>query len=251
MTLDGALSAAATLIAGAFCISTTDRWLRRRRAHDAAWSISLALFALGSGALWWAEARGWSTASFRVFYFAGAIANVPWLASGTVHLLVGDPIARRVRNALVFFTGLAAGVMLVAPTSAPIVPDELPKGSEVFGAGPRALAAVGSGVAALVIIVGALWSIGRVWRGRIPALGAASRQVADARRLVAANSLIAVGTLVLSASGSLAGRLGEDRAFAVTLLVGVCVLFAGFLVTSTRRVGSQRAAQQFAELVVG
>ena len=46
------------------------------------------------------------------------------------------------------------------------------------------------------------------------------------------NLLIAAGTLVLSASGTLAGRLGKDRAFAVTLLVGIVVLFAGFLVAS-------------------
>jgi len=30
-----------------------------------------------------------------------------------------------------------------------------------------------------------------------------------------------------------AGRLGKDRAFAVTLLIGIAVLFVGFLVAST------------------
>jgi hypothetical protein len=52
---------------------------------------------------------------------------------------------------------------------------------------------------------------------------------------------------VLSASGTLAGRLGEDRAFAVTLLVGIVVLFSGFLVASTQTNNSQRTAQQLAE----
>ena len=46
------------------------------------------------------------------------------------------------------------------------------------------------------------------------------------------NVLVATGTLVLSASGSFAGRFGKDRAFAVTLLVGLCILFSGFLVAS-------------------
>jgi hypothetical protein len=50
--------------------------------------------------------------------------------------------------------------------------------------------------------------------------------------LVLGNVLIAVGTLILSASGTLAGRLGKDQAFAVTLLAGIVVLFAGFLVAS-------------------
>jgi hypothetical protein len=63
------------------------------------------------------------------------------------------------------------------------------------------------------------------------------------------NVLIAVGTLVLSASGTVAGRLGKDRAFAVTLLVGICILFAGFLVASggaSRRVGLAESHQRAA-----
>jgi hypothetical protein len=51
--------------------------------------------------------------------------------------------------------------------------------------------------------------------------------------LVVGNLLIATGTIVLSASGTIAGRLGKDTAFSVTLLIGVTVLFAGFLVAST------------------
>jgi hypothetical protein len=110
----------------------------------------------------------------------------------------------------------------------------MPQGSELFGVAPRVFAAVGSGVAALVIIGGAVWSIIRVIRGRIPAVGEAQRHITSSRRHAASNSLIAIGTLVLSGSGTLAGRMGEDRAFAITLLVGIVVLFSGFLVASTQ-----------------
>jgi hypothetical protein len=82
-----------------------------------------------------------------------------------------------------------------------------------------------------------------------PSLTSANaRQVISPRRLAFGNVLIATGTIVLSASGTLAGRLGKDRAFAVTLLAGVIVLFAGFLVASnsTRRASVQRAAQYLA-----
>ena len=236
-TMNAALAAATTLVAVAFSLSTLDRWLRRRRAHEQAWTVSLALFALGSAALWWAESAGWSLGAFRVFYLAGAVLNVPWLALGTVYLLAGPVVGDRVRGWLVLLSGLAAGIVLFAPTRTGVHGGDLPTGKDVFGVAPRVLAAVGSGVAALVIIVGALWSAWRVWRGRVPSLGAV-RTVAAPRRLVAGNVLIAVGTLVLSASGTLAGRLGKDRAFTVTLLVGICVLFAGFLVTSA---GPRRA----------
>jgi hypothetical protein len=140
--------------------------------------------------------------------------NVPWLALGTVYLLGGQRLGDRVRWWLVLLSGLSVGVVLFAPTRTGVSVGELPTGKDVFGVAPRVLAAVGSGVAALVIVGGALWS---VWR------------------MVWGNVLIAVGTLVLSASGSLAGRLGKDRSFAVTLLAGIAVLFAGFLVAGTTR----------------
>jgi hypothetical protein len=231
--MNAALAAASTLVALAFALSTLDRWLRRRKPHELAWTVSLFMFALGAGALWWAEANGWSLNSFRLFYLAGAILNVPWLALGTVYLLAGPRAGHLVRAWLLVLTGLAAGTVLFAPTRAAVTPDELPTGKDVFGVAPRVMAAVGSGVAALVIIAGALWSAWRVARRRAPSFGAHRGPAAAPRRLAAGNVIIAAGTLVLSASGTLAGRLGEDRAFAVTLLVGVAVLFSGFLVASS------------------
>lgn len=239
--MDLALASAATLVATAFALSTLDRWQRRRRPHELAWTISLALFAIGSAALWWAQADGWSIGTFRVFYAAGAILNVPWLALGTVYLLAGPQIGDRVRTWLILVSGFAVGVIAVAPGRAEIEPAVLPAGREVFGIVPRVLAAVGSGVAAVVIIAGALWSAWRVMRRRAPSLGP-DRSVAAPRRLVIGNLLVAAGTLVLSASGTLAGRLGKERAFSVTLLAGVCILFVGFLVataSSARRAGSR------------
>lgn len=229
--MNAALAAAAALVAAAFALSTLDRWLRRRRPHELAWTVSLLLFTVGSLALWWAESAGWSLGAFRVFYTAGAVLNVPWLALGTIYLLAGDAVGNRVRSWLIFLSGLTVGIVGFAPTKAAVRGGDLPTGKDVFGVAPRILAAVGSGVAALVIIVGAVWSAVRVWRGRTPSLGAA-RNVTAPRRLVLGNLLIAGGTLVLSASGTLAGRLGKDRAFAITLLIGIGILFAGFLVAS-------------------
>ncbi|MCU1502598.1 MAG: hypothetical protein JWM12_1952, partial [Ilumatobacteraceae bacterium] len=224
--------AGATLVALAFALSTLDRWGRKRRPHELAWSVSLGIFAVGAAALWWAESRGWSLASFRVFFVAGAVLNVPWLALGTVYLLAGETVGHRVQAWLIGLSGLSIGIVLFAPTKLGVSGHELPTGTDVFGIAPRVLAGVGSGVSAVVIIVGAVWSAVRVLRHRSPALGSVRRVPMAPGRLVAGNLLIAVGTLVLSASGTLAGRLGKDRAFAVTLLVGIVVLFAGFLVAS-------------------
>lgn len=232
--MNAALAAGATLVAIGFGLATLDRWLRRRRAHELAWTISFAIFAVGGLALWWAESHGWNTPTFRVFFLAGAVLNVPWLGLGTVYLLFGQAWGHRVRAWLIWFSGLATGIILSAPTKIAVEGGELPQGSEVFGLAPRLLAGIGSAVPATLIIAGALWSAYRVLRGKVPALHAdAHRSVALPRRLAIGNVLIAIGSIVLSLSGALAGRLGKDRAFAVTLLVGIVLLFVAFLVASS------------------
>ena len=231
--VNAALAAAASLVALGFALSTLDRWLRRHTPHDLAWSVSLALFALGAGSMWWADSRGWSLASFRLFYLSGAVLNVPWLALGTVYLLAGKAAGDTVRWWLVAFSGLSAGIVLFAPTRSGVSGTDLPTGRVVFGLAPRVLAAAASGLAALVIIGGALWSVYRLARRRQPARSGVHRPTSSPVHLVAGNLLIAAGTLVLSASGTVAGRLGKDTAFALTLLIGIAVLFAGFLVAST------------------
>jgi hypothetical protein len=50
--------------------------------------------------------------------------------------------------------------------------------------------------------------------------------------MAAANTLIALGTLVLSGGGTLQGVLGHDEAFTVSLAAGITVIYAGFLVAA-------------------
>lgn len=244
VTLNTALAAASALIAVAFGLSTWDRWLRRHRPHELAWTIAMALFAMASFSLWWGEARGWSEMSFRVFFLLGAVVNVPWLALGTVFLLAGPRAGRVTTRILLVFSGFSAGVILIAPMNSIISPNELPKGSDVFDPLPRVLAAVGSAIPATIIFVGALWSAYRVLRGANPALTAtATRNVSSPRMLALGNIFIALGAATLSASGTFSGRLGADTAFAITLLVGISILFIGFLVASnaTRATTSKRS----------
>ena len=234
MTLNAGLAAAATLVAFAFSLSTWDRWLRRRRPHELAWAISLALFSIGAGALWWAESRGWSNESFKVFFLTGAVLNVPFLALGSVYLQFGARIGNRAQMVLVALSGFATGVVLVTPTRGDINGHEFPTAKEVFGIAPRVLAAVGSGVPALFIFGAAVWSAVQLMRRRSPSMNTTvQRNVSTPKRLAAGNILIALGTAILSASGSLSGRMGKDRSFAITLLAGIVVLFAGFLVSTS------------------
>jgi hypothetical protein len=219
-----ALAAAAALVAVAFALSTLDRWLDRRRPHELAWSVALAMFAVGAGALWLGAADGWDGPTFRAFYLFGAILNVPFLALGTIYLLGGRRRGDAAAVGISLGSAFAAGVMVVAPLSGEVPAHRLPQGSEVFGPLPRVLAAVASGAGALVVLGGAAWSAWRFGPGR-PAR-------APGARMAGANAVIAVGTLVLGTSGLLNSVLGAMQAFAVTLVVGITLLFLGFLLAS-------------------
>ena len=211
-----AAAAVTTLIAAAFALSTLERWVDRRRPHELAWTIALAMFAGASAAQWWGASAGWGGLAFRLFYLLGPVASVPELALGTV-LLLGSARTGRIARAVVHaWVLVGTGVVLAAPLTAAIDPETLPQGSDVFGPLPRVLAAVGSGVGATVLVAGALWSVAR-------------------RRLAVANSLIALGTVVLSLGGLFNSVADEMTSFALAHALGISLVFAGFLVTNRRR----------------
>jgi hypothetical protein len=218
--VETAVATAAALVALAFALSTFDRWQARRRRHEAAWSVALLIFAVAAGALAAGAQGGWTGPVFRVFYLFGAIVNVPVLALGTVYLLAGEGPGDRVAVAVGLFAAFAAGVVVTAPFTRSLPADELAQGSRVFGPLPRVLAAVGSAGGAVVIFAGAAWSGWRV------------RRSAANRRFVWSNGLIALGTLILGGSGALNSVFGAMTAFAVTLLIGIMVIFAGFVVAT-------------------
>ena len=118
---------------------------------------------------------------------------------------------------------------------APISGTDLPTGSDVFGPLPRILAAVGSGGAALIVLGGAVLSAWRVLRGRERTRGRGA--AAHPKRLALGNALIAAGTLVLGASGTLNGRLGASTAFAITLTVGIRAKAVGLLPVARQHIG--------------
>jgi len=219
-----ALAFVATAVSSLFAQAMLVRYTRTHRPEYRAWAISLTLFALASAALATGTSTGWDQGTFRVFFLLGAVVNVPWLALGTVFLLCTLRTARRAQWVIVCFSMFAAGVVLSAPMD-PVAGTAIPQGSDVFGALPRVLAAVGSGVAAVVIFVGAVVSAVRFARDpSVPGHG----------RLAAANGLIALGTLVLSSGGLVQGLVGHDEAFALSLAVGVTIIYSGFVLASGR-----------------
>lgn len=218
-----AFAFAAVAMATVFAQTMLVRYTADRRPHHFAWTVALTLVTLAAVALVVGVTTEWDRPTFKVFFLLGAVLSVPWLALGTVALLLGDGAGRRAQGVVLAFSGLATGIVASEPMRA-VSGTAIPVGKDVFDAAPRVLAAVGSGVGATVIFVGALVSAVRAWRGGRDGVV----QGVAPRRLAVANACIALGTLVLSSGGLVQGLLGHDEAFTLTLALGIAVIYVGF-----------------------
>jgi hypothetical protein len=244
--LTTALAIGAMLTAAAFSCLVLERYWLKRRPQDLAWTISLALFALGAGSLAWGSATGWNSPAFRLYYACGAIVNVPFLAAGQLYLLVKRRTADRIFRFICLLGTFAFGLVFAEPFRRSLPSEGIPQGKLIFGPGPRILAAVGSGVSALVVFIGTILGAISLLKARraLKAHVALRDQLPVStetkpipsrhpiRRLIGLG-LLSLGVAILSLSGTLNARFGEMRAFSITLVIGVVTLFAGFILSSS------------------
>lgn len=203
---------------------------RRRRPYQLAWAVALGVGCAGTVAFALSAAVGGDASLFRAYYLGGAVLTAPLLGVGSTYLL-GRVIWARLLLAVTALVALAALWGLV---TTPISPSGLHQlgiapGTTLVSA-PLTVAAVvvGNSLGTIAVVGVALASIWRAFRASAPA------------GLAWGNGLIAVGTLVIAAAGSLA-RLGQGAGFWVTMTAGWCVVYGGVRVTSAVRHPADRA----------
>ena len=201
-------------VSAVFAVAVALSYRRSRRPALLAWTVGLALFTLAALAGALAQSGGATETEYRVFYLFGGILNVAWLALGTV-LLVAPRLARASLIAVIALTVVSVYAVFTTPVNLQIALDTgkgFPDGSL-----PRILAAIGSGVGSLVLIGGALWSAWVFLRKRH-----------NGRRALS-NIVIAAGVIIIAAGGTVTFT-GANGILEYTNLVGLCVMFAGFLI---------------------
>ena len=177
------------------------RWRASRLPHLAAWSAGLAAYALGAGALAWGAAAGWDDRAFRAYYLFGGLLTAPLLGAGSL-LSIGRRLAAPV---VLVYVGLAVGVMLAEPLTAPVSGTTIPAAQEHLDYLPaRILALVGNIAGSLALVGVALLSL---------------------RRRPLGNALLLAG-FTLAAAGSALSGLGaaETGAF---IAVAALLLYGG------------------------
>lgn len=215
----------ASIVATVFAIALARQFLDRRRSYLAIWSIALAMYAVASFMVFLGALNGWTSAEFRVYWTFGAVLNVPFLAQGELDLLVRARAVRSVLYVLLaFVTAYTIARVRTAGMDVGALEDRLPSGKEVFGDGTPAhrLPQLVSIPAYLVLLGGTLWSAWRT-RGR-----------SELRQRFWGTVLIALGASVIAGFGSAFAALGVLPLFSIALLVGILVMFWGFLLASRR-----------------
>ncbi len=188
--------------------------------------FAAATWALAIG-LW----TGWTGPAYRVFFLFGGVLNIPFLALGSMFLVVGRRSGHVMTLMLGAFSAISITIVTTVPFAEPLPADGVP--SEIFpsiadaGFGPRLLAAIGSGTGASLLIVLALVSVFRFWRRN--------------RRIVFGNLLIVAGTLAGVVGGTLLGFLGETAAFELSLLATATLIWAGYRTARGARTGGRSA----------
>lgn len=211
---------AASVVALVFAGSLARQFLRRRRTYQALWSVALLMYAVASFEVFLGVLNGWSAAGFRIYWALGAVLNVPFLAQGELDLLVRKRAVRWALYVLLaFITAYTIAVVRTAEVHQAALQEQLPSGKEVFGAGSLAhrLPQLISIPAYLVLVGGALWSAWRM-RGR-----------PDLHERFWGTLLIAAGATVIAGFASAFAAFGKAAPFALALLVGIAIMFWGFL----------------------
>ena len=215
---------AAALVSVTFSALVLRSWRARRGPHLAAWGIALAMFAVASLAAGLGMLIGWNDTLFRAYYLFGAIVNVPVLALGTVYLLGPRRVGHICSIAVgVLAVGATVDVFQVALNAEALATSGIPPASEVLPESIRTLSRIFSFSGFFVVVGGAVWSAVKLVR----------QHGTHLRRLAGANLLIAAGTTVAAAASGFV-RYGRGSIFSIGLLLGVSLMFLGFLRTRPR-----------------
>lgn len=223
----------AAVIAGAFAAVLGRRFAERRRPHEGLWGVALLMYAVASLAMFLGVLDGWSAVEFRVYWLLGAVLNVPFLFAGEVYLLTPRRgLGHAALAVLLAATVYASWVVTTAPVDHAELGRAFPLGREVFGAGsaPHRLAQYYSFPAYFLLLGALLWSA-LTMRGR-PELRARTGGVLA----------IALGATVVAVGSGVGAGFRLVPLFAVSLAVGVGLMFWGFLLATRTRAPAPRPA---------
>lgn len=200
------------------------QWFARRKPHQLAWTVGLLLYAIAAVMEAVSELSGvWDPTVYR-FYIVFAASMVGYLGLGSYYLLAKKKLGPHVYLGFllvceaVFFWGVFTTELRMDK----LVPGITVGGQALGAAGsfPRIMSLPFNITGTLFLLGGALLSVWRFARKR------------EFAYRMWANVLIAIGTLLIAAAGSMS-RAGYSAGLYPGEMVASAVLLAGFLMAGT------------------
>ncbi len=208
MSLEGAaVSLGATIVSVAFAALVFNQWIARRRPYQLAWSFGLGLYGAAAFLQFLAEAYGWSVGTYKVYYVIAAVL-VAVLGIGSTFLLDRRAGIGFALYTVVVFIGFVFAVVGAAVNTAALAATVPAAGTAITDPNVRAFSYLFTIPGAVALIGIAVYSY---WRTRLRF-----------------NLWIGIGALIVAAGGSLA-RLNVTWALYIGELVGIAIMFWGFL----------------------
>jgi len=215
--MDSLLALTAAVAATLFSLDLWRDYLRRPRPHIAAYGTGITMFALATWALFIGLSMGWSGPTYRSFFLFGAVLNIPFLALGSMFLVVGRRAGHVMTMALGALTAISTTLATTVPFQGPLPRDGIPHDMFATGFGPRLFAIIGGATGTTILVILAAVSLVRFWK--------------KDRNIVWGNAMIVAGTFA-AAWGGTGLALGEAGGFAVSLMLAICLIWAGYRVAS-------------------
>jgi len=202
------------IVSFVFALAVLDQYFARRRPYQLIWAIGLFMYAISTSTEFWVGAWGLNVTVYRLWYLFGAIFVAAYLGMGTLYLLV-----RRRTAHIIMAILLAASVYAtfrVFAASIDLGGLQVLSGT-AMPQGIRLMTPAFNTFGTVALVGGAIYSAWVYWR----------RKIMPHR--VVSNVLIAVGA-ILPAVGGTHMRLGGGLPlFYIFELVGIIIIFAGFL----------------------
>ncbi len=209
---------ATCIISFIFAVAVLDQYFARRKPYQLLWAIGLFMYCISTFTEFWWNVIGHAEIIYRVWYLVGAILVAAYLGQGTLYLVM----RRRHANIIMILLGIASVYAAIRVFTINIDISGLTNltGVGIMPLDVRAIITpIFNTFGTLALIGGAVYSAFIFWRKRI------------LLHRVVANILIAFGALLPALGGIHLSSDGNINLFFIFELLGVIIMFIGFLRT--------------------
>ncbi len=205
---------ASSVVSLVFAVTVLDQFFARRKSYQLIWAIGLFMYFISTGAEFLTETWGLNETIYRLWYLFGAILVAAYLGMGTLYLLVRKRVAHTIMAVLLVASFYAT--FRVFTVNIDLSTIDYLSGSAMPQV-VRLMTPFFNTFGTVALVGGALYSAWVFWRRRFMP------------HRVLSNTLIAVGAILPALGGTLMRAGGSLLPFYLLELLGVIIIFIGFL----------------------